>query len=41
MQSLADKTEQDIRKYHEETQSHLKDNQDIVDKVNETIKGKR
>lgn len=41
MQSLADKIEQDIRKYHEETQSHLKDNQDIVDKVNETIKGKR
>lgn len=41
MQSLADKTEEDIKKYHKETQSHLKDNQDIVDKVKETIKDKK
>lgn len=41
MQSLADKTEEDVKKYHKETQSHLKDNQDIVDKVNETIKDKK
>lgn len=41
MQSLVDKTEEDVKKYHEETQFHLKDNKDIVDKVNETVKNKK
>lgn len=41
MQSLVDKTDEDIKRYYKETQTHMKDNQDIVDKVKETIKDKR